>query len=223
MSTVFRLLLLAGLLVCAVATALVKKPLRAVIIYMAYSIIMSVSWILLEAPDLALTEAAVGAGITGILFFLTLRRIDRIDRDADVEETQGEEEPHEENEATPLSRNCCAVAEGDLDLTQQLYVEKDEPQPEAVEPYQPKRDRDTFLRSLRRSLRLYNVLAFLLCAVFAALMLMTVANLPRYGSADAPTVNEVAQRYVEQGTEETGAVNTVAGMSPGLPCLRYAG
>ena len=53
MSTVFRLLLLAGLLVCAVATALVKKPLRAVIIYMAYSIIMSVIWILLEAPDLA--------------------------------------------------------------------------------------------------------------------------------------------------------------------------
>jgi len=102
--------------------------------------------------------------------------------------------------------------EGDLDLTQQLYVEKDEPQPEAVEPYQPKRDLDTFLRSLRRSLRLYNVLAFLLCAVFAALMLMTVANLPRYGSADAPTVNEVAQRYVEQGTKETGAVNTVAGM-----------
>lgn len=76
--------------------------------------------------------------------------------------------------------------EGDLDLTQQLYVEKDEPQPEAVEPYQPKRDRDTFLRSLRRSLRLYNVLAFLLCAVFAALMLMTVANLPRYGSAVHP-------------------------------------
>ena len=60
----------------------------------------------LDALDLrhqvgvALTEAAVGAGITGILFFLTLRRIDRIDRDADVEETQGEEEPHEENEAT---------------------------------------------------------------------------------------------------------------------------
>ena len=42
MSTVFRILLLIGLLVCAVATALVKKPMRAVIIYMAYSIIMSV-------------------------------------------------------------------------------------------------------------------------------------------------------------------------------------
>ena len=52
MSTVFRILLLIGLLVCAVATALVKKPMRAVIIYMAYSIIMSVVWLLLESPDL---------------------------------------------------------------------------------------------------------------------------------------------------------------------------
>ena len=47
MSTVFRILLLIGLLVCAVATALVKKPMRAVIIYMAYSIIMSVVWLVL--------------------------------------------------------------------------------------------------------------------------------------------------------------------------------
>lgn len=68
MSTTFRILLLAGLVICAVATALVRKPMRAVIIYMAYSIIMSVVWLLLESPDLAITEAAVGAGITGILF-----------------------------------------------------------------------------------------------------------------------------------------------------------
>ena len=99
MMTVFRLVLLVGLVLCAIATALVKKPMQAVIIYMAYSVMMSVVWILLQSPDLAITEAAVGAGITSILFFLTLRRIDRIDRDADVEETQGEEEPHEENEA----------------------------------------------------------------------------------------------------------------------------
>lgn len=81
MTTIFKLLLLTGLLVCAIATAIVKKPMRAIIIYMAYSIIMSVIWILLESPDLAITEAAVGAGITGILFFLTLRRIDLIDKD----------------------------------------------------------------------------------------------------------------------------------------------
>jgi uncharacterized MnhB-related membrane protein len=81
MMTAFRLILLSGLVICAIATALVKKPLQAVIIYMAYSVIMSIIWILLESPDLAITEAAVGAGITGILFFLTLRRIDLVDKD----------------------------------------------------------------------------------------------------------------------------------------------
>ena len=94
MSTVFRILLLIGLLVCAVATALVKKPMRAVIIYMAYSIIMSVVW-LRESPDLAITEAAVGAGITGILFFLTLRRINLIDKDAE-HEARREEDHHDD-------------------------------------------------------------------------------------------------------------------------------
>lgn len=95
MSTVFRILLLIGLLVCAVATALVKKPMRAVIIYMAYSIIMSVVWLLLESPDLAITEAAVGAGITGILFFLTLRRINLIDKDVE-HEARREEDHHDD-------------------------------------------------------------------------------------------------------------------------------
>ena len=90
MSTVFRILLLIGLLVCAVATALVKKPMRAVIIYMAYSIIMSVVWLLLESPDLAITEAAVG-----ILFFLTLRRINLIDKDAE-HEARREEDHHDD-------------------------------------------------------------------------------------------------------------------------------
>jgi uncharacterized MnhB-related membrane protein len=36
---------------------------------------MSIIWILLESPDLAITEAAVGAGITSILFFVTLKKI----------------------------------------------------------------------------------------------------------------------------------------------------
>lgn len=75
MSTTFRILLLAGLVICAVATALVRKPMRAVIIYMAYSIIMSVVWLLLESPDLAITEAAVGAGVSSVLLFLTLKKI----------------------------------------------------------------------------------------------------------------------------------------------------
>ena len=42
---------------------------------MAFSLIMAVLWSLLQSPDLAITEAAVGAGISGILFFLTLKKI----------------------------------------------------------------------------------------------------------------------------------------------------
>ena len=75
-----------------------KNLKQAVIIYMAYSVIMSVIWILLESPDLAITEAAVGAGITGILFFLTLHRLHLIDADdAGGKEKEGEEDAHEED------------------------------------------------------------------------------------------------------------------------------
>lgn len=98
MMTAFRLILLSGLVICAVATALTKNLKQAVIIYMAYSVIMSVIWILLESPDLAITEAAVGAGIIGILFFLTLHRLHLIDADdAGGKEKEGEEDAHEED------------------------------------------------------------------------------------------------------------------------------
>ena len=48
---------------------------NSIIIFMSYSLVMSIIWILLESPDLAITEAAVGAGITSILFFVTLKKI----------------------------------------------------------------------------------------------------------------------------------------------------
>ena len=106
MMTTFRLILLGGLIVCAAATALTKKPMQAVIIYMAYSVIMSVIWIMLESPDLAITEAAVGAGITSLLLFLTLRRLNLIDQDEEHRKHEEEtirqhaalhEEPREED------------------------------------------------------------------------------------------------------------------------------
>ena len=93
--TIFRILLLTGLLVCAIATACTKKPMQAVIIYMAYSVIMSVVGILLESPDLAITEAAVGAGVTSILFFLTLRQLNLIDRDQKKKKDEEQEGEHE--------------------------------------------------------------------------------------------------------------------------------
>lgn len=74
----FEIILLIFLLVCAIAVSFTKELLNAVLIYMAFSLVMSVIWILLQSPDLAITEAAVGAGITSILFFATLRKINAI-------------------------------------------------------------------------------------------------------------------------------------------------
>ena len=65
----FEIILLICLIVCAVSVAFTKDLLTSIVIFMSYSLIMCIIWILLQSPDLAITEAAVGAGVTSILFF----------------------------------------------------------------------------------------------------------------------------------------------------------
>ena len=78
-------LLLIGLIVCAVAANLTRKLLPTIIIYAAFGTMLSVIWLLLKAPDLSITEAAVGVGIDTILFLLSLRSMHRIDGTEDGE------------------------------------------------------------------------------------------------------------------------------------------
>ena len=73
--TEFSIILVVFLLVCAIAVSFSKNLLISVVIYMAFSLIMAIIWLILESPDLAITEAAVGAGVTSILFFVTLKKI----------------------------------------------------------------------------------------------------------------------------------------------------
>lgn len=73
--TELRIILLVFLLVCAIAVSFSKNLLISVVIYMAFSLIMAIIWLILESPDLAITEAAVGAGVTSILFFVTFKKI----------------------------------------------------------------------------------------------------------------------------------------------------
>ncbi len=86
---VFKFLLLGFLVVCAVSVSLSKNLLNSILIYMSYSLVASVIWIILESPDLAITEAAVGAGITSLLFFIALKKIHAIMRE---EEDKKEEQ-----------------------------------------------------------------------------------------------------------------------------------
>lgn len=75
MIKIFETILLLGLVLCAIAVSFSKKLLNSILIFMSYSLMMSMIWILLESPDLAITEAAVGAGVTSLLFFVTLKKI----------------------------------------------------------------------------------------------------------------------------------------------------
>ena len=83
-----NIMLLVFILVCAVSVSLTKDLLTSLIIFMCQSLAMSVIWILLESPDLAITEAAVGAGVTSLLMFVTLKKIHAIKGEENDGETR---------------------------------------------------------------------------------------------------------------------------------------
>lgn len=60
--------------------------------------------------------------------------------------------------------------------------------------------------------RAYSVFSVLFCLFLVTMLLIAVSNLPRFGNAANPVNNEVAKRYIEDGLQETGAVNIVTGM-----------
>ncbi len=84
---IFTYILMGFLVVCAISVSLSRNLLNSILIFMSYSLVMSIIWILLESPDLAITEAAVGAGITSVFFFVTLKKIHAIMKS---EESEGE-------------------------------------------------------------------------------------------------------------------------------------
>lgn len=76
---VLMILLLALIVICALAVALTKNLLTAAVVFMTQSLALSVIWLILESPDLGITEAAVGAGIDSLLLFATLKKLHAID------------------------------------------------------------------------------------------------------------------------------------------------
>ena len=92
---VLNILLLIFIIACAISVALSKNLLVAIVIFMRQSLAMSVIWIMLQSPDLAITEAAVGVGIDSLLYFVTLKKIHAIDVEKE-QEKEGEKN-HGEN------------------------------------------------------------------------------------------------------------------------------
>lgn len=103
--------------------------------------------------------------------------------------------------------------EGSFDLTDR--IEYYQPIPDPEEPERPENvlpQDDLRPRVLRGLRRVYPWLAGVLGLMLSAFLLLGVLELPPFGAADNPPHNEVMDRYVGQGLEETGAVNTVAGV-----------
>jgi multicomponent Na+:H+ antiporter subunit B len=73
--------LLAFVVLTALATAMARDVLAAVIVFGAYSLGMAALYTFYRAPDVALTEAAISAGVTTVLLLLTLAKTTRIDHD----------------------------------------------------------------------------------------------------------------------------------------------
>lgn len=78
--TLLAALLVAVMVVAALAVVWLRDLLAAVAAASVVSLALSVLFALLRAPDVALAEAAVGAGLSGVLFAFTIRRLGRAGR-----------------------------------------------------------------------------------------------------------------------------------------------
>ncbi len=89
--------------------------------------------------------------------------------------------------------------------------------PPAVDPMEDAKRYAEF-SGMRWFRRLYAVMALVLCVGICGILIYNVAFMPEFGSADTAMNNEVTERYIEKGQEETGVVNTVTGV-----ILQYRG
>ena len=65
---------------------------------------------------------------------------------------------------------------------------------------------------LRIFQKIYKIFSVLFCVFLVVMLVTAVSWLPTFGEADRPVNNEVSARYIENGLQETGAVNIVTGM-----------
>ena len=50
---------------------------KAIVLFIAFGLLMALAWVRLDAPDVALAEAAIGAGLTGALLLAALARLEK--------------------------------------------------------------------------------------------------------------------------------------------------
>jgi uncharacterized MnhB-related membrane protein len=84
MTLFFDLALGLALVVAAVGALFARSLYRAKVLFVVFGLLVALAWVRLAAPDVALAEAAIGAGLTGALLFDALGHLRR--RGGTVEE-----------------------------------------------------------------------------------------------------------------------------------------
>ena len=75
LSGVFDALLGLGLLWLAWRALTCPGLFRAIVLFISFGLLMALAWVRLDAPDVALAEAAIGAGLTGALLMAALAQL----------------------------------------------------------------------------------------------------------------------------------------------------
>ena len=69
---------------------------KAVVLFISFGLLMAIVWVRLKAPDVALTEAAIGAGLTGAILLSALRRMESITKgERRVDDGEERRRPHD--------------------------------------------------------------------------------------------------------------------------------
>ena len=73
MDMMLHILLLLGLVATAISVIFIKDLLSATVCLAAFSLLMALEFYLLQAPDVAIAEAGIGAGLTTAIYVLAIR------------------------------------------------------------------------------------------------------------------------------------------------------
>ncbi len=77
METILSVVILILLIIAGITIDRTNDLLVAIIVFSSFSFLMTILWLVLKAPDVALTEAAIGSGITTLLFLAVLSKTER--------------------------------------------------------------------------------------------------------------------------------------------------
>ena len=70
---VLHVLFLAAMILCAVAVFYLKDLIAAAIAFAAFSFLLALEFFILQAPDVAIAEASIGAGISTAILIIAIR------------------------------------------------------------------------------------------------------------------------------------------------------